>query len=510
MLENLRKHQSSFLIWVVFGIIIAAFILSFGPGDFGRAQFGDTDLGTVNGETIPQNRFEMLFEREYEQRRQYDKNLDDAKIAEIKSNVVKRLVDSILWLQNAEDRGLVVSDKLLAKEIMDNPAFQEDGKFDQDRYSKYVAFGFRTTIKKYEDELRREIGSGFLRDAMADSAIVTKEEAWETYRIDQAKVDLEFIQISLDKLALLGFTYTPDDAAIAAYAKANDEKLKEYFDAHKDELKTGGEATVAEVILPVAADAPADVVDKAKKQAKAFGVLLKPDTFEEQMKKLNAAEAVVMPLETVKQGSRAAAWDAVVFTDLKPGSVSEPLKLADGFHLIYLKERTDGAEAGFDDPAVKTRIAGILVKRDAEKAFATEKADSYIAQLKEGKTVNQVVPYETPEGEAIKTEGPTAVVGGSTGDFSRNSAGYIRGIGVAKDIMAKAFSLTDTDRVAGPFTLDKDMYVIRLKSRTEADKAKFEEDFDKNAYINQWPHRSASTEEYTAWMREHASVDTGY
>ena len=49
------------------------------------------------------------------------------------------------------------------------------------------------------------------------------------------------------------------------------------------------------MVLPVAPDAPADVVDKAKKQAKAFGVLLKADTFEEQMKSLNAVEAVAMP-----------------------------------------------------------------------------------------------------------------------------------------------------------------------------------------------------------------------
>ena len=106
MLDNLRKRAVVLFDLGGIRIIIAAFILSFGPGDFGRAQFGGGNLGTVNGEAIPQNRFDMLFEREYEQRRQYDKNLDDAKIAEIKGNVITRLVDSILWLQNGRRTGV--------------------------------------------------------------------------------------------------------------------------------------------------------------------------------------------------------------------------------------------------------------------------------------------------------------------------------------------------------------------------------------------------------------------
>ena len=130
--------------------------------------------------------------------------------------------------------------------------------------------------------------------------------------------------------------------------------------------------------------------------------------------------------------------------------------------------------------------------------------------LKKAKPSTKWCPTQTPEGEAIKAEGPTAVIAGTTNDFSRNSAGYIRGIGVAKDIMAKAFAMKKRRRCGRSLYPGPGNVRCAPQGTHRRDTAKFEEEFEKNAYINQWPPRSASTEQYTAWMREQAAVDTGY
>ena len=66
MLEQMRKSSRSLLIYVLFGIVIAVFIINFGPQSQGSTceqQMGGNDhyAAKVGGETITPNSFRYGF-----------------------------------------------------------------------------------------------------------------------------------------------------------------------------------------------------------------------------------------------------------------------------------------------------------------------------------------------------------------------------------------------------------------------------------------------------------------
>src|SRR5437016_2485229 len=117
MLDKMRENAQSVLTYVLFGIIIVVFVVSFGPGSKGcggSAVRGAAYAAKVNGSTINQADFEQQYGQMYRLYQQQGGGNFTKEMAEqlgLRDNVMNRLVDRELVIQEAQKHGLAVTDE---------------------------------------------------------------------------------------------------------------------------------------------------------------------------------------------------------------------------------------------------------------------------------------------------------------------------------------------------------------------------------------------------------------
>ncbi|MEK7745183.1 MAG: SurA N-terminal domain-containing protein, partial [Elusimicrobiota bacterium] len=92
----------------------------------------------------------------------------------------------------AERMGMRISDMELSLSLRNTPAFQREGRFDQELYFQAVRYSFRTSPEQFEREQRRMMLSAKLKAVVARSAKVTAAEIREEYaRVNGSAKDFE-------------------------------------------------------------------------------------------------------------------------------------------------------------------------------------------------------------------------------------------------------------------------------------------------------------------------------
>ncbi|MDP3431098.1 MAG: SurA N-terminal domain-containing protein, partial [Desulfomicrobium sp.] len=155
MLDILRQGAQSWGIKILFGIIIAVFVLAFGmdPAQNDRA----TVIATVNDTPIQFQPFQERLQRSLELARSQNPGLTSEVLAQMgfKRQILEQMIIEELMLQQASKLGLSVSKEELAKEIHLIPAFQSEGNvFDPASYQDVLRAN-NLTPGKFESEYMR-------------------------------------------------------------------------------------------------------------------------------------------------------------------------------------------------------------------------------------------------------------------------------------------------------------------------------------------------------------------
>jgi len=168
MLERMRKSSQSLLIYILFGIVIAVFIINFGPqsrgGCEGPAMSGDHYAAKVAGDTISTNDFRYGFL--VLGGAQYPSNI--AKQQHLKEMVMDKLIERELLAQEAERMGYAVTDEEVEDLIADAKMIglgyprtvnrvQKDGKFNYEAFKNFVQFELSLNPKTFIQEQKREL-----------------------------------------------------------------------------------------------------------------------------------------------------------------------------------------------------------------------------------------------------------------------------------------------------------------------------------------------------------------
>src|SRR5947209_14113581 len=161
MLDAMRSNARSSLIVLLFGVIIASFIVSFGRGSQGfKAGGSESWAAKVNGETLTYSELQQAYARRFRQaseQRGGKYTTDQAKQDNLKQEALKSLVDQELLAQQAAEMGIVVGDDEVARTIVTSPQFQQTGKFDETYYKNLIENGYGMSLPKYEESLRRDL-----------------------------------------------------------------------------------------------------------------------------------------------------------------------------------------------------------------------------------------------------------------------------------------------------------------------------------------------------------------
>ncbi|HEU4639116.1 MAG TPA: SurA N-terminal domain-containing protein, partial [Candidatus Binatia bacterium] len=223
MLDFLRKRKRNWVIVLFLGVIIVTFTLFYGGTNLGEPKA--TEIAEVNGEQIGQREFALHYEREVQRYRDLLKGSltpEMVKGLNIKGNLIETLIQKKLVLQEARNLGLTVSDENLAQHLAKIPEFQIGGRFSKDHYLEVLRTN-RLLPAQFEEEQRDQLTIQRLYTVILDAVHVTDAEVRERYRIEQEKINLNYI-----KLAAGDFL---------AQIKLTENDIKKYYENNKDSLK---------------------------------------------------------------------------------------------------------------------------------------------------------------------------------------------------------------------------------------------------------------------------------
>jgi peptidyl-prolyl cis-trans isomerase C len=150
-------------------------------------------------------------------------------------------------------------------------------------------------------------------------------------------------------------------------AKADTKEVRDFYDKHQDEFKTGLEVRASHVLVSTEAEAK-DILKR----------VLKKESFSELAKKFSKDKGSAKKggdLGFFGRGRMVPEFEKVAFS-LEPGEVSNPVKSQFGYHIIQVTDRKEGKLRDFEE-----------VKASVERRLTVEKQktlfESYIRKLQE-------------------------------------------------------------------------------------------------------------------------------
>ena len=223
MLDFLRKRKRNWAILFLLVLIIIVFVAFYGGNKMGdRAT---SEVAMINGEPISQREFAMEYQRAVERYREMLKGQlteEMIKGLNLKGNIVEGLVQKKLVLQEARGLGLVATDDDVANQLAKVPEFQVAGRFNKDRYLQILQAN-RLQPAQFEEDQRNQITLQRLYSIILDSVQVSDAEVRERYRLDQEKINLQYVKLSVNDFV--------------GQVKLTDEDIKKFYERNKETFK---------------------------------------------------------------------------------------------------------------------------------------------------------------------------------------------------------------------------------------------------------------------------------
>lgn len=338
MMTYFRKYAAPLI--VVTGLAFFVWLVVDLSGVTGNGGMSSvTTAGKVNGEAIDARTYELAVQNATEQQQQQATNaLGDDDIAQIRDQVWSQFVDQAVL--EAEYRRLHLSasaaevasliEQQPPEQIQSLPDFQTGGKFDMDKYHRWLHSptaqpAIATLEPQYRDQIMQ---SKMLQQAAAD-VFISPAELWRQYRDAHETV-------TINLAAIIPHNIISDSAAAVTPAEVD-----AYYRAHTDEFHRASEAFLSFVALPRAADH----ADTAAALAHAQAVreeILKGAPFAEVAKRESADSGSAVKggdLGEWTRGKMTPPFDSAAFA-LPIGQVSAPVLTEFGYHIIQVSKRS--------------------------------------------------------------------------------------------------------------------------------------------------------------------------
>lgn len=527
MLEQMRKSSQSLLIYVLFGIVIAVFIINFGPqsqrgsgceGSMG----GDESAARVGGETVSSQAYNYAFRL----MGGGNQPVQFLKLRRFKEAVMDRLIERELLATEAERLGFSVSEDDVHKLLLDAkivglgvphsiPRIQKDGVFNYDQFKNFALYELGLSPERFVEQQQRELLATHVRDLMRASIKVSPEEVKTTFEAKNRQINLEYVRFPSRKFE---GEVEPTAAELAAYIQANEAKLKETFGQRKAMYTdVPAEVRVRELVLKTVA--PADEAATRKRAIAIAARVAKGEPFTKLARELSEDEdgrARGGDLGWKRKGSLGLSDDdEKTVMAAAAGTVVGPFKKGETLALFV----TSGSRQGtlsFD--AVKSEMAEErirqeksvgIAKQHAEDALAAAKADGGGKTLKElfpgpasadadAKAPAKTAPKPPAKGDkAAKSAVPSDTRAEETGLFTRRGS-VVEQIGDSPELAKAAFDLKADAPLAGPFDIAGSFVVVRLKERKDPDMQELEKkkgELQRDAELVKW------NEVLTNWVK---------
>jgi peptidyl-prolyl cis-trans isomerase D len=405
VLEAIRKHAQGWLAKVILGLIALTFAL-FGIDSYMKGGKNSGMIAEVGGVGISREELAREVQAQTDRMREslgpaFDPATTEK--AEFRKQVLDSLIERKALLLEAQSLKFIAPDAYVASMVTQIPAFQQDGKFSQQRYEAVLRQNGRTPAQ-FENELRQ----AFMLDAVASPATLAafpsatslgqianlvaqqREISWVdlpssavTAQIKVTPADVEhYYQAHKDAFTVpqeIRAEYVVlDRAALAAGMVVSDKEVADYYASHAAQFSQPEMRSASHILIAV--DKNADAATRAKAKAKAaelYQILQKnPGRFAELARTESqdpGSAAQGGKLGSFGRGMMVKPFEDAVF-GMKPNEIRGPVESDFGYHII----RLDGIQPARTAPLSEVRgaVVDALRMQKAEKRFA-DLADNF-------------------------------------------------------------------------------------------------------------------------------------
>ncbi len=398
MFQFVERHKRA--LQLVLALLIVPPFAFFGVDSYFREGGSTAPVGSVNGQSIGQQEFNIALRERQEALQQMSGGKIDAALLdnpEMRFGVAESLVNQQLLLQHASRNRLVVTDQHLQTLLGQAPTFQQDGKFSQALYDQFLASRGKSA-PLFESDLRRDLVLRQVNDPYSESNFLPRTVVQQLARLMETQREASM--------------YTLQPSNFESQATVDGDAAKKYYDSHQDEFRTPEQVRVEYVthsidaLLPatevdpeevkksfddqakrvqvqearqashilIAVDAKASAEDKQKAKAKADDLLkqvkAKPANFAD-VAKANSQDpgsaAKGGDLGSFKRADMVKPFSDAAFA-MKVGEISGVVQSDFGYHIIKLNGITETKPPSFE--ALRPQIETELKRQRAGKKFS--------------------------------------------------------------------------------------------------------------------------------------------
>jgi len=226
MLKIIRELavENPWVLKIIMGVIAVTFVITMGW--WGIKMPGQDVVASVNGHPIKVKEYRRAYNRAVEYYRDMYKDKFSPELLEqmkVRDKVLEDLVGRELWLEKAQELGLMVSDEELRESIMKMKVFHREGRFDRTLYERILTSN-RMNVSDFERAQRIELLIDKMKRIVKDSVFVTDAEVNEAFPLtlsgdkDRGKVTARPAE-EMERLKKF-LRFQKQEQAIAAYTDA--------------------------------------------------------------------------------------------------------------------------------------------------------------------------------------------------------------------------------------------------------------------------------------------------
>ena len=363
LMDKLREGAQGRVAKIIFWLIILSFALA-GVGSYLNSPV-DTNPAEVNGEPITAQALETAYRNERsrmeaqfgESFAQLASNPEYTK--QLRHSVLEKLVDQLVLDQQAHATRIRVGNEQVKETIRTMPEFQNEGKFDNERYLSLLSRagltpqGFSESIR--QDLVRQNWIGGLVNSEFALAGEVNtidgllqqaRDVTLYTLPVDHFMKTVQVSDAELDTYykAHQKQFMSPDQVKISYVMlnakdlqgdiKVSDQEARDYYDQHQDQYRTAERRQVAHILIAQKDDA------SALKEAEALLSKLKSGADFAKLATQNSTDKLSArkggELDWFEKGVMDPEFEKAAFALQKSGDLSTVVKSQFGYHIIKL------------------------------------------------------------------------------------------------------------------------------------------------------------------------------